>query len=250
MSRNVRRLFKQPRHPRRWPLQVYALLALLIMALAGVVWLIIDVKPSKFPPTDEANQWAAEAAIIGGGALFFAIVATAFAVLAYINSTERPKLRLEPSFSWKPTPQPPAPDSIPGRFPDWALRLRIYNDGPIAARNLAVRVTFSGAVSLVTQPHAGLLAPWQALSPDDPWPTQLWWEGGADAVVHPSPAWPFEIPQLGRAPLQVFDLESDQPVTFTVEVVADDVRPVKKTLTIPVWGATGLHENAGRKSTT
>ncbi len=62
------------------------------------LWLVILVRPGKFPPIDEANQWAAEAAVIGAGALFFAVVATAIATVAYINSTEKPdSKRLTPA---------------------------------------------------------------------------------------------------------------------------------------------------------
>lgn len=93
---DVDRLFKLPRHPKLWPLHRCLILALLAAALAVVLWLgIFKVRPGTFPPTDEANQWAAEAVVIGGGALVFAIVATLLATLAYINSTEKPSLRPE-----------------------------------------------------------------------------------------------------------------------------------------------------------
>ena len=57
---------------------------------------------------------------------------------------------------------------------------------------------------------------------------------GADAVVHPSPDWPYQVPQLGRAPLVVPDAQPAEPVTFTVEVVADDVPAIVETHPITV----------------
>jgi len=233
--RGLRQLLRRPRHILRWPLSAYGLIGglaavVVLAAVAAIFFLPREIPP---PPTASADRWAAEGALFGAGAFVLAVLATAIATIAFVNSTDRPKLRIEPSYTWRPTPDPPSPDAIPGRFPDWSLQLSIYNDGPVAARNLAVRVTFTDPglfapdwITLETRDGASSLSPWRAANPNDLSPAQVWWEGGADAVVHPSPRWPYQVPQLGPAALHIYKPESDEQFEFTVELVADDVPPM------------------------
>ncbi len=83
MRLDPRRVFKWPRNPLQWPRDAYILVVGLVVAVALVLWLVILARPSEFPPTDVPNQSAAEAAIMGGGALFVAAVATGIATVAF-----------------------------------------------------------------------------------------------------------------------------------------------------------------------
>lgn len=238
MSRVVQRLFKRPRHPRQWPFHVYVLLALLIVVVIAVGFLVIYVKPSKFPPTDEPNQWAAEAAIISGGALFFAVVATAIAVVAYVNSTEKPALELFDVLYPGSSPSVPLhADSsvIEAAEPvDWWLTITLRNNGPIAARFAAIHLTAGARVHFVVKPspHA-----WRPLSQSQSEVWELWWEGGADTVLHPG--WLYRVPDLAPVGLVLSPVGLDaskigEPMgyDFTITVVADDVAALMQTFTI------------------
>jgi len=218
---------------------------LLVAAIAVVILLVLDVRPNKFPPTDETNQWAAEAAVIGGGALFLAIVATAIAVVAYINSTEKPSLELRAAYSGSNQPllihwnnSPPGATGMvtsSGEQPEWSLHLWLDNVGPIAARFVAIEVTFAPEVHLETKDRQpGYLRPWVA--PIEPFTmtSQIRWEGGADAVVHPGPGWLYPVPPLGPAYLILIGPQSQTEFRFTVNVVADDVDAFQQSYTIKV----------------
>jgi hypothetical protein len=225
-DRGLRRVLKRPRHVRSWPLAAYGLIAVLVaIVIIAAVGCVVFL-PKELPPSSTASgdRWVAEGAIVGAGAFLLAVLATAIATVAYINSTEKPSLRLEAHYPGHDQAAELAREGL--SIPDWSLQLRLYNDGPVAARQVAVRVTFSKGVSLSTPANAITLAPWYTASPEDKNPSQLWWEGGADAVVHPSPTWPYQLPQLGRAPLGL----TPSPASFTVEVVADDVAPFQRTL--------------------
>jgi hypothetical protein len=88
MSRDPRRLFKRPRHPRQWPRSAYLLAGGLTLVVGLAIVFAIIVSPIEFPPEKLADQWAAEGAVFAAGAFLLAVLATAIATVAYINSTE------------------------------------------------------------------------------------------------------------------------------------------------------------------
>ena len=236
-----RRLLKRPRSFRQWRRRDYVLVVSLVLAVVVLGWLMTVVRPTEFPPTKPPDQWAAEAAVVGGGALFFAVVATVIATFAYINSAEKPSLRVEASYDGRDEPlavawnnsQPDESGQITsvGERPSWWLTLRLYNDGPVAARFIAINVTFGAGAKLDTKGQT-LLRQWQ--QPTERWlaSSEFRWEGGADAVVHPS--WPYRVPQLGPTYLILEGPQSQTSFEFNVEVVADDVPPFNKRCTICV----------------
>ncbi len=249
MSRDMRALFKRPRHPREWPRRAYLLVGVLVAAIALVVWLMIVALPATFPATVEADRWAAEATVIGAGALFFAVVATLLAVVAYVNSTEKPELQFEAAYDGRKDPLDIAWNERPpdksgqvisvGEHPAWSLTLQLHNAGPVAARFVAIRVRCGPGMQLKNQ-RGPWSAGWPTLEPWRPalaertqeWLSQAWWEGGADAVVHPS--WPYPAHLLGPTPLRLTGQQMQTEFHFTVEVVADDVPLFKKTFEIKV----------------
>ena len=244
MSRDYRRLFKRPRNILRWPLGAYGLIGLLVAVVVLVAIGAVLILPPEIPPpqTASADRWAAEGAAFGGGAFLLAVLATAIAVIAYVNSTERPALRLEAEYPGRDEPlainwNNSAPDesgqiTSSGERMGWSLNLRIHNDGPVAARFVAIQVTFGQGAHLELKGRRPDLRPWLARSDRLEATDYVRWEGGADAVVHPS--WTYPVPQLGDTYLIMSGPQPQTAFTFDVEVVADDVAAFTTTYTIKV----------------
>jgi hypothetical protein len=238
------RLFKRPRSPRQWPTRAYVLVVVLVFAVALVVALAIVVRPSEFPPAEVPDQWAAEAAVIGGGALFFALVATAIATVAYINSTEKPSLGIvdvdylgqsAAVGDWVSATADEAEPNLIRADLQWSFALRIRNNGPVAARFVAVQVKLAEGAFF----YGRHLAPWVGVSwqgrtvGNTSWndtTDAVRWEGGVDVLIHPS--WEYDIPQLGPTHLTLYGAPLRTAFEFQIEVIADDVKPFSQTYTI------------------
>jgi hypothetical protein len=178
--------------------------ALLGTVLVAATWLTVLVRPATWPtsksPTD---QWAALSSIYGAGALLLAVMATVIATIAYINSTEKPRLFLRSSMALQ--------------FQDWSLSLEIQNRGIVTARFLAVRLKFIGARIALPYPGFPMHASWRTGPAGWDGASTAYWEGGADVVIHPN--WDHLIPAL-RCNIQA--LGSDEPYV-DIEIVADEV---------------------------
>ena len=116
--------------------------------------------------------------------------------------------------------------------PEWSIDFVLHNDGPLAARFIALHVVCGPGVQLEGRGGAQWLPPWRPLSALQSRTAELWYKGGSDTVIHP--AWPFAVPRLGPATLHVDGPYSQTEFTFNVEVVADDVKPFSQTFTIHV----------------
>lgn len=157
--------------------------------------------PAGFPSavTTDADRLAAEAALFGGGAFTLAAVATVIAIIAFVNSTEKPSLSLTDGVllaaardEWERM---------------WTHGILLENHGRVAARFVAVRVTIEGAVMNVA---AGGVVAWRTQTITSVGITvQAIWEGGADAVVHPG--WTYEVPPLGPYWCRCFSLRQKAP---------------------------------------
>lgn len=240
MSRDPRRLFKQPRRPRQWTPGARLLVGTLIVVIALVLAAGTVVALSEFPPGKPADPWAAEGAIFGIGAFVLAVLATIIATIAFINSSEKPALRIEPSYPGRDETLSPVRGSgyvktdAYREVRDWSLSLTIYNDGPIAARFVAIHVIFGPGLHIYSAADAEWLKPWHSGLTLLTETNEVFWEGGADAVIHPS--WPYPAPQLGPTQLRLAGAgpQSQRSFHFEVEVVADDVPPFRSTHNIRV----------------
>ena len=117
----------------------------------------------------------------------------------------------------------------------FGLKITVANRGPIAARFVAVRVTFSNWRWQFQSPNVP--RSWHADYSTNPFFERVTWEGGADAVVHPT--WPYLLPLLGnlvsnrsfgefKVPNDAGEMVPDiipKTIDFTVEIVADRMRP-------------------------
>jgi hypothetical protein len=241
MTRDMRRLLKWPQRPRKWPLAARVLVGTLIVVIVVPVAWAVSIALHKAPNGPPADPWSATGTVFGGGAFVLAVLATIIATAAFVNSTERPELHLIAMYPGGTLIGPLTPAWTNGQpdesgqitsvaeSSDWGLDLILYNAGPVAARFVALQVTFGDGARLDTKGSAGALAPWHR-------PTtvtdELRWEGGADAVVHPS--WYYTVPQLGPTYLILEGPQSEASFQFEVEVVADDVAGFRKTYTIKV----------------
>jgi hypothetical protein len=199
-----------------------------LLALGGVVLGVAFGIGHFWPPdspTTEADRLAAIGAVFAGGGFSLAVVATIVAVFAYINATEKPWLRIaEPDVLWvgDPVQSMPATRTL-------VYSVRLANDGLVAARFVAIRITFVGAVAEVP---AGRLHPWHAASDQAPASGRLWWEGGADAVVHPG--WEYEVPTLGPLVVRLDPSTGNNSFIVRVEIVADDVPAFTRSHTVSI----------------
>jgi len=200
---------------------VVAFIASLVVVVLGAAILSFEVWPAGWPSNKTpSDQWAALAAIYGAGGFLLAVFATLIATIAYSNSTEKPVLVLAfvryqgggstPNVNLVESPSLPY-----GEIPDWTLRIIVRNDGLVAARFLAMRVTLDGAGFF---PGGRSIEPWRAGT--ETGTPVVWWEGGADAVVHPN--WEYRVlplvcPVRPNTPSERF--------SFQIEFVADDFPP-------------------------
>jgi hypothetical protein len=199
------------------------------LALA-IVWVGLLLLPADLRPKAENDRWAAEAALFGVGGFLLAIIGTAVAVVAYVNSTEKPDLQLTTVSAAGIAPGDRL-DLIVDHRTDfglndaWMLRLELTNTGPVAARFVAVRVTLEGAWLWAA---SSALIPWKSGTLATP--HQFFWEGGADAVIHPG--WQYQVPTLGPSGLGMSN-EQDE-VEILIEVIGDDVSLVTRRETLRV----------------
>jgi hypothetical protein len=169
-----------------------------IAAPAVLVWLGIL---GGFTTSDKIT---AEGDIFVIGALVYAVVGTAIAILAWLNATEKPVLRWE---SWGAFTK--QPDSL---LADWSWNPELRNDGHVAARFVALRVTFEGCVFRALGP----LPSWRLSPPGSDVLNRADWSGGADVVVHAG--FDFPVPPLWG---QVQMTPGVEP-NMLVELVADN----------------------------
>jgi hypothetical protein len=196
-----------------------------LVAIAAVVIVMSALVLVRGAPSGvTANQFAAIGTILGGGGFLFAIVATVVAVVAYANSLPRPDLYVQTL------------EQVAQAFPPsgtWGLKITLGNGGQVAARFVAVRVTFSNWGWQFADAPTRARTPWRVDYSTNPFFSRATWEGGADAVLHPT--WPYIIPELG--PLNSnfsfgsFAVANDagemvpvpvpKSIDLTIEIVAD-----------------------------
>ncbi|SRR5216683_1471352 len=191
----------RPQGLRSWPVTgTVFVLALVVVALivAGLTW---RVRPSQWP-TSSTDQWAALGAVYGAGALVLAVLATVIATIAYINSTEKPRLFVHSSMALQ--------------FQDWSLSLEIQNRGRVTARFVAVKLKFIGARMTLPYANFPIDRSWRTGPAGWDGAMAAYWEGGADVVIHPN--WNHIIPAL-RCNIEMSG--SGEP-SVDIEVVADE----------------------------
>jgi hypothetical protein len=161
-------------------------------------------------PTD---RWSAIGAVATLGALLFAVIATGVAVIAYIGST------LKPALTFKALISVPTYPTVGGGAFSWPVGITLENDGLVAARFIAVRVTLDGGYFHQTNPE---------------WPrsddlSTAQWDGGADTIIHPH--WDAPLPRLIAF---VTPLTDATTVTATFDVVADRADTITATRSVPI----------------
>lgn len=189
-------------------------------------------------PLSSSNRDVAVGDSFGGGIFLLAVVAAVVAVLAYAESSRRPKLKTRwgfwsapGSFIWGGLPTDTArrdftdirPASVRDQGDLVALApvefsLAVENDGEVAARNVAVLIRLEG-IYFSPVPSLDSGGPWRIIP--TPKGTNIQWEGGADRAVYPG-----EIPRTPS--LKLTGLWADTQVTHTdwgeVITFADDLR--------------------------
>ena len=125
-----------------------------------------------------------------------------FAAIAYINSTEKPRLVVRSSYTLQ--------------FEPWVLSLRFEDRGPVAARFVAVKLKFVEAT--IDLPYEIFpMAPWTTGAAGWTQASEAFWKGGANAVIHPR--WEYQAPPFK---CNITARQTGQPAV-DIEVVADDV---------------------------
>ena len=183
--------------------------AWLVAALAVATVVALGV---AFNVAGPADRWTVTGGIAGMGALAFAYVATLVAVVAYRDSAQAPVLRFE-VLNWGEAQRN-------GDTLSWRFEMTVVNDGPVAARFLAVRITIDGA-------HFSDDNRAWSLSPDK---RMMQYDGGADDIVHPHWREPMRTVHW-----QVIPASPDAD-TFTakIELVADRTSTVTERQTVAV----------------
>lgn len=167
----------------------------------GVVTLfVLILLPLAVRYSAAHNHWAAIGAVAGLGALAFVLIATVVAVLAYAGST------LKPALTFKVLSCEQAHPTIGGNAFSWPVEITLANDGLVAARFIAARVTLDGAIFHQTNPE------WPRS--DDLRTAQ--WDGGVDTIIHPH--WDGSLPRLSAFVTPPTDTAT---FTATFDVVAD-----------------------------
>jgi hypothetical protein len=194
--------FKWPRRVQQWPRSALVLASLLALMMAVFVGLGAMHIPAAWPGSKTlGDEWAALGTLYSFGGFLLAAFAALLATIAYINSTEKPRLFLHSSYAL--------------HFQDWSFALRLENRGPVAARFVAVRLRFVDAS--ISLPYDGFpMGPWKTGPAGWEGSREAVWEGGADAVLHPR--WPYIVPPF----LCNLSVPTGQGV-LKVEVVADDI---------------------------
>jgi hypothetical protein len=168
--------------------------ALAITAIALVTVLLVHFS--------SADRLIAVGDVFGGGIFLLAVVAAVVAVLAYADSSRRPKLLTAWSFRSlrdgsivssaelaadlgirnftdpAPTCACGSGDLVP--LEPVKLELRVENHGEVAAKNVAVAFYLEG---IYFSPRPAVDPQWRFFEKDNGW--QIQWESGADRVVYP-----------------------------------------------------------------
>jgi hypothetical protein len=205
-----------------------------VICIAVIIGSVL-VLSAGVPRAITDTQFTAVGTILGAGGFLLAITATVIAFAAYFNSLPRPDVQL---VSADPVAQSFPPVGTLG------LKVTIENKGVVAARFVAVRVTFSNWRWQFEDRNAPTA--WVADYSTNPFFEQVTWEGGADAVIHPT--WPYHLPLLGplkshrsfgafsvpnEAGVMVPDV-TPKSIDFTVEIVADRMTPLPIHQSIPI----------------
>lgn len=186
--------------------QVVWLVAALAVAVAAALgWAFTFVSSN--------NVWTVAGGIAAIGALFFALTATMFAVAAYRDSTETPELRFSVLLCNDATPAANNDNTF-----RWIVKMGLVNDGPVAARFIAVRVTLVGAEFTTDVPG------WP-IDPADRHIVQ--WDGGTNAIIHPR--WPKNVSALD---MWVVAPEDADTFTAKFEAIADRAEPITEPRTV------------------
>jgi hypothetical protein len=187
-------------------LGLFVTITLLSVALAITAGALITV---LLVPFSSSNRLNAVAVVFGGGIFLLAFVAAVVAVLAYNESSRRPRLRTEWFFRSlhdgsilsseiprdrrarnfnEPIPVcgSGAGDLVP--LEPVKLQLRVENSGEVAAKNVAVALYLEG---IYFSPPPSGDPHWSFSKKDNGW--QVQWEGGVDRPVYPGaiPRTPF-----------------------------------------------------------
>jgi hypothetical protein len=205
----------------------------IVWPLVGIAALVILVSGAVLvggvPKGVTTDRVTAVGTILGAGGFLLAIVATIIAVIAYVNSLPRPDLFVDNV------------EQVAQAFPPsgtWGLKITLGNRGQVAARFVAVRVTFSNwrwQFTDRTAPSAWTIEDYST----NPSFERASWEGGADAVIHPT--WPYTLPELGSLTSSLSfgmgyvanDAGEMVPevippsIDFSIEIVADRMRRPK-----------------------
>jgi len=203
-----------------------AFVIMLVLVAGAAVTAALVVLHSGVPGDITDHELTAIGAVLGAGGFLLAATATVVAVVAYFSALPRPDIRLV-SAEMVAQASPPS-----GTF---GLKITVANRGPIAARFVAVRVTFSNWRWQFQSPNVPRA--WQADYSTNPFFEQVTWEGGVDAVVHPT--WTYLLPLLGNLvsnrSFGEFKVQNEagemvpdvipKTIDFAVEIVADRMRP-------------------------
>jgi hypothetical protein len=177
------------------------------LSVVVLLWLSVSLSAAH-------NHWAAIGAVAALGALAFAFIATVVAVLAYAGST------LKPVLTFKVLSCQRAVRTVGGDAVGWTVEITLQNDGFVAARFIAVRVTLDDAIFHRTNSE------WPRS--DDLRTAQ--WDGGVDTIIHPH--WDASVPGL-----PAFVTPQTDAMTFTArfEAVADRADTITEThsVTLP-----------------
>lgn len=192
-----------------------ALVPIGLLVVIGVVAVAFScvALASGFPDRVIADRLAAVGTILGAGGFGLALVATGLAVLAYVNSLPRPDVYVI------------SVEQVAQAFPpagSWGLKVTLGNRGEVAARFVAVRVTFS---DWRWQFGTAAPTPWTPDYSTNPFFERVTWEGGADAVLHPT--WPYLLPELGQlvSSLSFGSGYVPSSIDFKIEIVANRMKP-------------------------
>jgi hypothetical protein len=197
------------------------LVVALLVQLVPIAVAVLLVWLSSFTVSDKI---AASGDVFVIAALVYAVLGTAIAVLAWLTATEKPVLRLE---GWR------ASETRGLVLANWKWDPVIQNEGHVAARFVAVRVTFEGCVFKRPAPPSA----WRLNPPGSDDVYQAEWSGGADIVVHAG--FDFPVPALWG---QIQMSEGTQPKTMVIEVVADNfTKTTHRWAVLPPAGSPGQY---------
>jgi hypothetical protein len=209
---------------------IFAVTSLGVVVTGGAIAVLLV----GFPGVAQADRVVAIGTIFGAGTFVFAIIGTLVAAQAYANSVQRPDLYVVDVI--------PLGQAAPW-MGDWTLKITLGNRGSVAARFIAVRVTFTN--DWRWQLVGSFTSEWITDQSTNPFFERIAWAGGADAVVHPG--WEYLLPALGPPrSIYAMDLQhgggavvqddrgemvpmrNPETVELIVEVVADANRAIQR----------------------